>query len=242
MGGLLRVAHRGEPRGHRENTLSAVAAAVTAGADLVEVDVRLTADEVPVLLHDATLERLWGDPRAVGEVGFAELEARHRKAGAGHRIPTLDEALKVMIDLGTRLMIDVTSEPIARAAASVVHHRCVVDRVVYAGELDGLFAIRQLQPAAEIALTWKSQERPDQVIWDRVRPQYFNPHWRLLDESVIAAMHAAGRGVSTWTVDDPSQMRRLVDLSVDAVISNEIDTLVQVVGAAERETAAATER
>lgn len=57
------VAHRGDPYVHRENTLPSVRSALHKGADVVEVDVRLTRDGVPVLLHDATLERLWGARR-----------------------------------------------------------------------------------------------------------------------------------------------------------------------------------
>jgi glycerophosphoryl diester phosphodiesterase len=56
------IAHRGEPVGHRENTLAAVTAAVALGADLVEIDVQVTADGAVVLLHDDTLERLWDVP------------------------------------------------------------------------------------------------------------------------------------------------------------------------------------
>ena len=53
------VAHRGDPVAHAENTLQAIAHAVAEGLEVVEVDLRLSAEGEPVLLHDSTLERLW---------------------------------------------------------------------------------------------------------------------------------------------------------------------------------------
>ena len=77
-------------------------------------------------------------------------------------------------------------------------------------------------------MSWGRPSLPGETIWAEVAPHYFNPEWILLDEQVVAATHAAGRKVSTWTVDDPEQMARLANLGVDAIISNRIDTLVGV--------------
>ncbi|MGW0733487.1 glycerophosphodiester phosphodiesterase [Streptomyces sp. NPDC002851] len=73
------VAHRGDPYKVRENTLPSLASAFAAGADAVEIDVRLTRDGVPVLLHDATLDRLWGHDRPPGPVSEVP-PARRRPA------------------------------------------------------------------------------------------------------------------------------------------------------------------
>ena len=64
----LAIAHRGDPVRHRENTLAAFRAAVEAGAGMVELDVRRTADGAAVVVHDPTLERLWGLRRRVADV------------------------------------------------------------------------------------------------------------------------------------------------------------------------------
>ena len=224
----MTIAHRGEPRGHRENTLPAIQAGVDAGADMVEIDLRLTADGQLVLLHDPTLQRLWGDPRPVAEVPFADLAAAHRRPSAEWSVPTLDEALDLIVALDSRFMLDVTSVPIGLATHAAVQARGVSDRALYAGETKALAAIRERQPDAEIALSWGSATPPDDDVWTRVAPQYFNPEWVLLDEEIVTRTHAAGRLVSTWTVDDPDQMRRLVALGVDAIISNQIAALVGV--------------
>jgi glycerophosphoryl diester phosphodiesterase len=69
----LTVAHRGDTSLWRENTLAGLDSAADCGADWVEVDVKLTADGELVLLHDFTLNRLWGLDRHIGSVSFAEL-------------------------------------------------------------------------------------------------------------------------------------------------------------------------
>ncbi len=82
------VAHRGDPYVHRENTLPSIRSALRAGAGAVEIDVRLTRDGVPVLLHDATLGRLWHRERALASLTAAEVRAL-----TGGGVPTLAEAL-----------------------------------------------------------------------------------------------------------------------------------------------------
>src|SRR5690606_15579112 len=102
------VAHRGlhdeAGGGPRENTLAAVLAAVDAGVGWIEIDVRTTADGTVVLLHDETLERLWADPRTIGEVPAAQVLAL---GGADRRIPTLADVLSALDGLDCTLLIDV---------------------------------------------------------------------------------------------------------------------------------------
>src|SRR5690625_680330 len=107
---IATVAHRGEPRGHRENTLPAIRAAAAHAPDLVEIDLRLTADGEAVLLHDPTLRRLWGDRRAIEDVPAAELGKIARREGVW-AIPTLHEALDLAAELDLGYMLDVTSAP-----------------------------------------------------------------------------------------------------------------------------------
>src|SRR5579863_7882844 len=99
---MIAIAHRGEPIGHRENTLPAFAAAVAAGADMVEIDLRRTRDGEIVVLHDQTLERLWGVAASVGDLDLADVAA----LGAGdERIPTLGAVLDAV---PLPLMVDFT--------------------------------------------------------------------------------------------------------------------------------------
>lgn len=225
----ISIAHRGEPRGHRENTEPAIRAAVAAGADMVEIDLRVTADGEVVLLHDETLERLWNDLRRVDSSTLEQL-SRHRRPGVAVPLPSLDEAIELMLELDTRYLLDFTTAEVGVATADVAKRHGVVDRVWYAGNTEGLAAIRERQPDATIALTWTAPELPTPAIFDRVRPQYYNPQWELLDGSTVQAMHAAGLGICTWTADTSEAMKSLLDIGVDAIITNEIAQLVGLSG------------
>src|SRR5580692_11299275 len=89
----ITIAHRGEPVGHRENTLGAFAAAIGLGVDWVEIDLRRTRDGQIVVLHDQTLERLWGLDSSVGDLDWAEVT----RVGHGDvRIPSFRQVLDAL--------------------------------------------------------------------------------------------------------------------------------------------------
>lgn len=215
----LAIAHRGDPYAFRENTLPAFAAAVRAGADMVELDVRATADGALVLVHDETLERLWGVPRRVGAV----LRAETRELG----IPELAEALAAV---DAQVMLDY-EEDIADAAVAAVREADAVDRVVFSGgNYDGHRRIRALEPQARIALTWDDAGRDPNPLLDELGAEFFNPSGRVLlaDPGFVERMHARGTQVSVWTLDRRDHMKWALDLGVDAVITNRVGDLVSL--------------
>src|SRR5690606_12885318 len=120
--GPLVISHRTNMGSMPENSLAGIAAALRDGADGVEIDVRATADGVPVLLHDATLERTAADPREVSALTLDELRAvRVLPAGGveGERVPTLAEALAA-VGGRTVLVIEVKQAGIEGVVAEAV--------------------------------------------------------------------------------------------------------------------------
>jgi glycerophosphoryl diester phosphodiesterase len=224
----LAIAHRGDPVACRENTLAAFAAAVEAGADMVEIDVRRTADGAVVVLHDPTLERLWGSARALADTSLAEVRA----LGEGDcRIPELAEVLDAV---PAPLMVDFTEADVVEPALAAIREACAHERVLFSGaNVEGHRLLRALEPAARIALTWPRGERPSAALLDELGAEFLNPYRELVGPALVAEMHARGTGVSVWTVDEPAEMARLLELGADAVITNRIGELVElVVGAA----------
>ncbi len=218
----LALAHRGDWSGSPENTLAAFAAAQRAGADMIELDVQLTADGALVVHHDRTLERVWGVDAAVSELRLDEIRA----IGEGDaRIPELSEVLTacplpVMLDYKEQ-------EPVVEPALADVRDAGAMGRVLWAGHnLVGHRLIRELEPAARIALSWTRRTPPSDRLLDDLGVEWFNPEWDVVERDVVEAMHARGLKVSTWTVDDEATMRRVLDLGVDAVITNRVGALV----------------
>ncbi|HEX3816560.1 MAG TPA: glycerophosphodiester phosphodiesterase [Mycobacteriales bacterium] len=212
--GPLVIAHRGDSYRHRENTVPAILAGWALGADLVEIDVRRTRDGRPVILHDPTLERLWGQDVAVGDLTLAEIQDAHEA------IPGFDQVMALSAAAGRGLMVDLPEAAAADLAGETVDRHHGFELSVFAGVVDGLLTVRRRWPQARIALSWGSPQPPDAALLDELKPEFFNPWWPLVDAALVERMRERGCGISTWTVDAPSNIARLLELGVDAVISN----------------------
>jgi glycerophosphoryl diester phosphodiesterase len=222
---VLSIAHRGDPVGHRENTLPAFTAALALGADMVELDLRRTRDGVIVALHDQTLERLWGVDASVGDLEWSEVAA----LGSGERrIPTLDEALAAV---PCELMIDFTRREHVPGALSAVEAASAMGRSLFVtGNVPALRMLRTLSPEARIGLTWTQDPSPPLDLLAELGAEFWNPMFSLVTPAGVAAVHASGRRVSTWTVDQEEDMARVVAAGVDAMVSNRIGALARFLG------------
>jgi glycerophosphoryl diester phosphodiesterase len=100
------------------------------------------------------------------------------------------------------------------------------------GNIDGHRRVRALAPAARLALTWTAPEPPPASLLESLAVEYFNPPSEHVDAQRVAAMRGRGYKVSTWTVDEPREMRRVVDCGVDAVVTNRVHALVSLLAEA----------
>ncbi|MEU2716535.1 glycerophosphodiester phosphodiesterase [Streptomyces sp. NPDC007205] len=215
------VAHRGDPYRFRENTVDSLRSALDRGADAVEIDVRLTRDGVPVLLHDTTLTRLWEVDRPLGALSAEEL--RGLTAGG---VPTLAEALAATGDC--RVMVDLCGRPDRRMVdrvMDVVRQSGARERVYYCAGAEAMLAVRAADPAAEIALTWTTLAPPRPALLDVVRPRWLNYRFSLVSRELAARIQRDGHLLSVWTPDTRRSMSRLLDLGVDSITTNRIDAL-----------------
>ncbi|WP_024755652.1 glycerophosphodiester phosphodiesterase [Streptomyces exfoliatus] len=214
------VGHRGDPYRVRENTLPSIASAIERGADAVEVDVRLTKDGVPVLLHDDTLKRLWGHDRPLSRLSYEQLRELTYDG-----VPTLREAL---ITAGAhRLMLDLPggNEDSVRKIVGTVRECGAGERVYYCAGSVAMLQVRAADPSAEIALTWTSLAPPRRVLLDAVRPKWLNYRFGLVSRELIERVHRDGLLVSAWTADTTRTMRKLIFDGVDSITTNRVDAL-----------------
>lgn len=214
------VAHRGDPYRVRENTLPSLRSALDLGADAVEIDVRLSRDGVPVLLHDATLKRLWGL-----ELPLSTLSADEVRGLTAGGVPTLEEA--VAATDGHRLMVDLpgaTPESV-RTVVGAIADCGAAERAYYCAGARTMLAVRAADPAAEIALTWTTLAPPRQAVLDAIKPRWLNYRFSLLQRDLTAHVQRQGLLVSAWTPDTKRSMRCLIDIGVDAITTNRVDTL-----------------
>jgi glycerophosphoryl diester phosphodiesterase len=233
------VAHRGASATHPENTLESFDAAVGAGADLVEFDVRMTSDGVAVVMHDADVSRRTDGSGFVHELTLAELKRLDASGGRGPRaeVPTLHEVLEL---LSGRVGVDIEiknlpgepgfESPVESAADATLRE---LERASFDGEvlvtsfnwlsIEHVKAVRPDVPTG--FLSTAAIDPRAALVYARAKGHEFVlPQAAAVVEAgdgFLADAHAEGVRVGTWTVDDPEEMRRLFDLGVDAVATND---------------------
>lgn len=233
------VAHRGASAAEPENTLAAFLAAVRAGADVVELDVRLTADGVPVIMHDPDVAATTDGAGHLHELTLDRLRALDASGGRGLglRVPTFREALEaltpdVVVDAEIKHDpgepgYDPTGEPVVEAAVRVLDELGVRGRVLLSSfNPRSIARARELAPGVATGLLTVDRVDPRLALAHAVEAG----HGMVLPQSgallgagaeFVAEAHAAGIRVGTWTVDDPETLRRLFERGVDAVATND---------------------
>ena len=241
------IAHRGASGHAPENTLAAFELAVHQGADAFELDVRLTADGVPVVLHDATLQRTTGSRLSAASQTLAQLRQADAGArfspdagrnfpfrGAGLLIPTLAEVLEFFPDMP--ILLDIKEARAQAAVRQLLLEKRAAERCVVASEemaALALFDARRFSRAAsprEISwLYWGSLLRrasrtaPSQAIECPYQALSVPLRYRGLTiptPSFVAAARGRGCPVHVWTVNDPAIAQGLWRAGVAGIVTN----------------------
>ena len=230
-GGPIAFAHRGSaPRG-LENTLAAVERVVGLGFCYLETDVRASRDGVAVLMHDATLDRTTDRSGAVAALPWAQI-ARAR-VGGSEPVPRLEDLLGSYPDL--RVNLDAKAPSALGPLVAAVHRAGAVDRVCVGSFHDRLLPraraalgprlCTSLGPREVLALRLGSLRRTDAGCV-QVPPRV--GRIRVIDRRFLDGAHRRGLPVHAWTIDDPAQMHRLLDLGVDGIMSDDAPGLREV--------------
>lgn len=248
------IAHRGGGALHPENTLAAFEAAVSLWwADLIETDLQVTADGVPVVFHDDTLERCTdgSGPVAIRTwEGLSSLDAGHRFSldggrtfpwrGRGLTIPRLDQVLAAFPRTGFSLDLKPHRPELAERLAEVLRATGASDRVVVGSEHDDVAArlaealprarrFFPLQAAVAFVMAVRSGSPPDpDPRWQVLALPLDWQGTRVIDRALVDAARAQGREVWAWTVDSPDEQAELVALGVDGIVTDRPDRLREV--------------
>ncbi|PZF56998.1 inositol monophosphatase [Curtobacterium sp. MCSS17_008] len=225
------VARRGAPRVRREDTLPAIAVAEALGADVIEVDVRRTADGVAVLLHDDTLGRLWGDPRRVADVSWCDVA---RLGNGLDRIPRLDAVLERLDGCRAALLVRVDDAADALVATRTVAASTWDTTVAWTGTPDALAAVRAALPDADTWLPWESLAAPTAVATADIGPSALVLDDVFLTPDTIAAARDLGLAVAVHTVAHPEPVRWAARLGADLIATDDVASARAVLAGGER--------
>ncbi len=239
------IGHRGSADLAPENTLAGIRRAHEEGATWVEFDVKLTADDVPILMHD---ERLGRTTNGKGKVALAIYdEVRELDAGswfssefAGERVPTLRATLELCIELGLGMNVELKPCPGREEKTAEIALRLLddawPDRLNLPPPLISSFDEKALAAAAGMA-----PERPRGCLVTRVpsawqaRMERFgcttlNVSNRWIKERHVEAARRAGVPVLVYTVNDPGRALALLEMGVTSIFTDRVDLMTEALG------------
>lgn len=245
------IGHRGAAAVAPENTLAGIRAAAEAGAAWVEFDIRNTADDVCVLLHDDTLKRTAGDRRKIAAVSSAEIAGLDAGGWfapqfAGETLPTLDQTLDELGRLGLGANIEIKPDPrrADRVAASLMgslrNHPAGRDVPALISSLDErmLEAVRRLDRDVPLGLLLRRRRRNWREIAERLGCMTVHCRQTWLAQHDIDRFLDAGFGVAAFTVNDAARAVALFEMGTAAVFTDCPGDLLETIGDLTRQGAA----
>jgi glycerophosphoryl diester phosphodiesterase len=251
------IGHRGAAGDHPENTLLSFEAALRDGAAILESDVHVSRDGVPILLHDPTLERAcgvagaaadwtWSALRAL-DAGFGYQDDRGERPflGRGIRIASLEEAFERFPDARFNLEIKCEGEAVLRETLRLIERHDRADRTLLtAGEdpiMRGLrraVAVAPVRPAlgaslgevlAVIASALRGEPMPEGVMALQIPSEFAGRP--LVTPALVEHAHAHGVEVHVWTINELAEIEALLALGVDGIVTDHPGRMARWLGA-----------
>jgi len=238
---VLNFAHRGASHDAPQNTLAAFCLAREMGADGVELDVQASKDGEAVVIHDFTVDATTDGRGAIKDKTLAEL--KELDAGswfdarfAGQRIPTLQE---VIVEVGHRLLLNIelktrvfgSADLVAEVVRLIEDHNLLHRSIVSSFDPFALRQVKRLNPRINTGLLYFF-DLPAYLVRACLsfltKPDALHPEKRLVTKEYMAWAQEKGYRVNVWTADEPTEMKRLIALGVDGIITNRPDVLREV--------------
>ncbi|MEO8607268.1 MAG: glycerophosphodiester phosphodiesterase [Chloroflexota bacterium] len=233
-GHVLRIAHRGASAYAQENSAESFEKASAMGADMVEIDIRLTADGLPVVSHDESLTRLFGLSTNIADLTFAQLQAAIPTGRAP--ILTFEAVAAVCADLKLGLYLDIKefNPASGEMVFAALDHFSLTEHSI-AGSFRPDFAanIKAAHPRLRTSILYGSTHIDPVLLAQAIGADYVHPCWenttpephRLLTPEWMEKVRAANLGIVCWHEERPSEITALDALGVDAICSDTPDIL-----------------
>jgi glycerophosphoryl diester phosphodiesterase len=221
-------AHRGYSARNTENTIASFEAAVAAGADGIELDVRLCGSGELVVFHDDDLRRLAGRGEQIDKISFARLRAV--ELDGGPQVPTLEEVFEA-VGPDIAVNVEIKSPGIGRAGAVVaravesIERSAAAERVLISSfDPMALLQVKRYTRKIATAFLFHKGEPPPVrtgLIAPLFLPRAVHPEHVLVNAERVETWHRQGWAVNVWTVDDPLRLRELAAMGVDGIFAND---------------------
>ncbi len=253
----LVIAHQGGDGLWPGNTLFAFQKAAAMGVDVIETDLRMSKDGVLVITHDDHVERISNGKGKISDLTYAELQAldagytwspdggqTYPYRGQGITYTSLEAVFRALPEMRFNIDMKQTDPPIEQAFCELVRRCGMQDRVLAASfHHANNVSFRKLCPEVTtsadefetgvfVLLAFAGLGRLYRPAFKAFQVPTAHSGIPVVRRAFVQAAHAHGLRVDVWTIDDPAEMRRLLALGVDGIISDRPDRLMEVVGRA----------
>ena len=233
------IAHRGASAYEPENTLRAFERAIDMGATMIELDVHLSRDGHPVVIHDPDLSRTTNGTGLVGDLPLDEIQ--RFDAGLGERVPTLAQAID-LVRGSAQLYIELKGQQTPAAVVATLQEMGFVDQAILGSFYPWLpQKAKFLETAVRTSILISTRDQQaDYLQWAlAVEADYLHPCWergsptphKLLPPDLIADIRDHGLGIILWHEERPEELHELVKLDVDGICTNTPDVLAAILKA-----------
>ncbi len=241
------IAHRGGAKLAPENTLAAFKNAIKIGVDMIEIDVHLTKDGKVVVIHDEKIDRTTDGKGTVKNMTFEEI--RKYDAGnwfsekfKGEKIPTLDEVMETL-NGKVKLLIEIKDGDelypgLEKKVVDTIHKFNANDWVIVQSfNENSVLRVKKMDPSL---ITFYLLGRNFNDFYSNVAEEVNKGNtiikkydgiallYSLLDSDKVKVFHKAGFKIFTWTVDKPEDMKKIIAMNVDGIITNSPDKLKEI--------------
>jgi len=229
----LVIAHRGASAYEPENTLRAFDLAIRQGAQMIELDLRITCDNHVVVIHDPTLNHTTNLTGRVDRLTLAEV--KRANAGKGERVPTLDETLDLTMGK-VRLYLELKDARAALPTLQIIRARQCQQQVMLASfDIELMRRLGEEVRDIELGLILGNATFHPMVRWReafpwfafrRVNYQVLCMQVELCYGYLAARARANGKKLYVWTADREKQFARMISIGVDGIVTNTPDRLI----------------
>ncbi|OOM78124.1 glycerophosphodiester phosphodiesterase [Clostridium sp. BL-8] len=228
---ILNIAHRGYSGKFEENTMIAFEKAIEYKADGIETDVQLSKDNIPVLIHDETLERTTDGKGYVKNYTLAELKRFRTKSGK--EIPTLKEFFELVADSNLKILnLELKNsifpyDGLEEKVLEMIYEYDIQERIIIStfNHLS-LVKVRELDKEIKLgALTSSTLANVPKYLKDIAVECYHPCFPSILNEEYVKEIQEAGIEINPYTVNEEVHMKMVIKFNTDSIITNEVERL-----------------
>lgn len=222
---IMITAHRGASHGAPENTRASIELAIDEQADYTEIDVRLTADGVPVLMHDRALFRTTGVVNNIDKVTYAEVASydvggRYAKEFVGENVPRLQDILeeygrkiKFNIELKEKDNRELADAVVTLIKSYELEEQCVITSAFYEQLVYVKNANASIKTGYILSLVYGE-------VFGYDAADFFSIKSESITEQMVRGAHMKGKEIHAWTVNKAYEIKRMQELGVDNIITD----------------------